>query len=287
MQKRNLLFTAVIFFLSANLLLTSKLLAQPWMEAPYLPQQSVQKKQMGQALNYSDIETAFNNYWLGKPITPGCGYKPFKRWLENNRFRLMPDGSLPTPAFLQSVYQPGAAFKNGSSNPTTLTANWTPLGPFRTPNPTTSTKNGFGVGRMNCIAIHPADTNIMFAASPGGGLWKTINGGQNWVPLGDNFANMGVSDIAIDPTNPNVMYLATGDCDGFDTWSYGVLKTIDGGLTWTNYATFFQNSFQKLYRIVKIHPIPVKSSWHVPGECINPQMQVLTGVSVQEGIFAM
>ena len=43
---------------------------------------------------------------------------------------------------------------------------------------------------------------------------------------------MGVSDILIDPTNTDIMYIATGDAHGSDTYSIGVLKSLDGGITW-------------------------------------------------------
>ena len=48
----------------------------------------------------------------------------------------------------------------------------------------------------------------------------------------DLLAAIGASDLAIDPTNVNIMYLASGDGDAGDTYSLGVLKSTDGGLTW-------------------------------------------------------
>ena len=56
---------------------------------------------------------------------------------------------------------------------------------------------------------------------------------QFWVPLTDNLASIGTSGLVINPADPNMMYLATGDGDGADTYSYGVLKSTDGGLTWS------------------------------------------------------
>jgi hypothetical protein len=59
-----------------------------------------------------------------------------------------------------------------------------------------------------------------------------FDGGNTWATNTDNLPVLGVSDIIIDPTNTDIMYLATGDADGGDTYSIGILKSIDGGLTW-------------------------------------------------------
>ena len=68
--------------------------------------------------------------------------------------------------------------------------------------------------------------------SPGGGLWQTTDGGLNWTTNTDNLPVLGVTDILIHPTNTNIMYIATGDAHGSDTYSVGVLKSSDGGITW-------------------------------------------------------
>ena len=58
------------------------------------------------------------------------------------------------------------------------------------------------------------------------------NGGNTWTTNTDQLTVIGCSDIAIDPSNPQIMYLATGDGDGADTYSIGVLKSTDGGNSW-------------------------------------------------------
>ena len=52
--------------------------------------------------------------------------------------------------------------------------------------------------------------------------------GQSWQTFTDELTNIGVSDLAIDPVHPDTMYLATGDRDAADTYSFGLLKSTDG-----------------------------------------------------------
>ena len=119
-----------------------------------------------------------------------------------------------------------------------------------------------GIGRLNCIAFHPTHANIFWVGSPAGGLWKTTDGGQTWSTNTDNLPVLGISDIAIDNSNPNIMYVATGDGDrsvslyngAGDTKSMGVLKSIDGGTTWNITGLNWTVTSQKLIRRLIIHP---------------------------------
>lgn len=89
-----------------------------------------------------------------------------------------------------------------------------------------------GVGRINVVAFHPTDSNTFIIGSAGGGMWRTTDGGINWMSLGDNFPVMGVSDVIYNPENPNTIYLATGDREANDTYTVGLLKSTNGGISW-------------------------------------------------------
>jgi hypothetical protein len=161
----------------------------------------------------------------------GKGFKAYKRWEKYWDQRVFPDGSFPPANLVQKnweLYQTEkslSALIPGSS--------WTSLGP-------NSSSGGYaGIGRINRLTFHPTNTNIIFACTAGGGLWKTSNGGSSWIALTDNLASIGTSGLVINPTDPNIMYLATGDGDGSDTYSYGVLKSIDGGITWNTTGLTF------------------------------------------------
>jgi hypothetical protein len=92
-------------------------------------------------------------------------------------------------------------------------------------------------GRMRAVVFHPTDPNVGWAGAVGGGVWKTTNGGSSWFAVGDKMTNLAVTTLAVDPTNPNVVYAGTGDRGYFHFDAVpgnGVHKSTDGGLTWTH-----------------------------------------------------
>lgn len=88
-------------------------------------------------------------------------------------------------------------------------------------------------GRLNGVAWHPTNANILYIAGAQSGVWKTTDGGTTWSCLSDTWTNLRTSCITIDPVNPNTVYVGTGDWDGGLGSGYGIRKTTDGGATWT------------------------------------------------------
>jgi len=88
-------------------------------------------------------------------------------------------------------------------------------------------------GRVNAIAVSPSDPNTIYVAGSGGGVWKSTDYGVNWSPKGDGFPLLGTSSIAIHPTQNNIVLVGTGDYDGFDTAGIGIMRSTDGGETFT------------------------------------------------------
>ncbi len=96
-------------------------------------------------------------------------------------------------------------------------------------------------GRVNAVAFttpvkgQPDTTaNTIYAGSAGGGVWKSANGGATWTPLSDGWPSLAVSSIAVDPTNPNKVYVGTGDFQGYGVYPFGMMRSTNGGATWTN-----------------------------------------------------
>ena len=98
-----------------------------------------------------------------------------------------------------------------------------------------------GMGRINCMTVHPTNPQIIYVGTPTGGLWRTMDGGTTWTELTRAMQVPGVSGICIDPTNTQVIYILTGSASSVECQSLGVFKTTDGGINW--YATGFSVDF--------------------------------------------
>ncbi len=183
--------------------------------------------------DFATIQNTMNQYFSGKSTGKGSGFKQWKRWEYLAERRLTPDGKVANWAArnfeeYQNYLQTHPEADNGE--PTDVpNGHWTSLGPSDF-----TWGNGWngGVGRINCITFHPTVANTFWVGAPAGGLWKTTNGGTSWTPLTDGMPSIGVSGIAVDYTNTNILYILSGDGDGGDSYSIGVLKSTDGGDTW-------------------------------------------------------
>jgi uncharacterized protein (TIGR03437 family) len=129
---------------------------------------------------------------------------------------------------------------NGESAAPEQLAVWAALGPSPIDEGQTFTNFGTPVsGRVTAIALHPGyngTTNqTVYVGAAQGGVWRSIDNGTNWTPLTDNQPSLAIGAIAIDPTNPNVIYVGTGEGNrsGDTYYGQGLLKTTDGGNTWT------------------------------------------------------
>ncbi|HRD76278.1 MAG TPA: hypothetical protein PK264_10100, partial [Hyphomicrobiaceae bacterium] len=77
-------------------------------------------------------------------------------------------------------------------------------------------------GRTRAIVINPQDPNVMYAAGVSGGVWKSINAGQSWAPLADFMASINVTTLALDRSNPNIIYAGTGEFWGRSEFGPGL-----------------------------------------------------------------
>lgn len=148
---------------------------------------------------------------------------------------------LPT-ARRQPAIAPGAATQLS-------TTPWTLIGPQPTLPLSNDQFTGYPTvaGRVTALAFDPRDTTdkTIYLGSAEGGLWVTTNGAQTWTPLTDFEPSLAVGSVALDPsTNPTTIYIGTGE-ENFNNDAYygaGVLKSTDGGKTWTQDLTFSQAS---------------------------------------------
>lgn len=108
-----------------------------------------------------------------------------------------------------------------------------------------------GIGRVTCFAFHPTDANTFYVGTLSGGVWKTTNGGASYSAFSDEIASLGVASIVVNQSNPNEIYVLTGDGDsdngpawfipafGYIRWSAGLFKSTDGGNTWNETGLSF------------------------------------------------
>jgi photosystem II stability/assembly factor-like uncharacterized protein len=101
---------------------------------------------------------------------------------------------------------------------------WRSIGPHR-------------AGRVSAVAGHPTEKATFYFGGVGGGVWKTTDGGAHWYNISDGQLNTSaVGAIAVSESDPNVIYIGTGETNIRSNVSHGdgVYKSTDGGRTWTN-----------------------------------------------------
>ena len=93
--------------------------------------------------------------------------------------------------------------------------NWFPIGPADYANSQTQGDSRVHAsGRASVITVNPANPNDVWLGTAGGGVWHSINGGVNWLPMSDNEASLAIGSIALDGCSVNVctvIYAGTGE----------------------------------------------------------------------------
>ena len=240
------------YFLWVLMFFTSLSFSQAWLKN--LPQNKPKEK-----LTFFDYRNAFNEYWAPYNVDKGyymdngvqkkaVGWKQFKRWEYDMERQVNPsNGEFPLKT-AQLVYD--EYLKTNQPLQAATFSNWVNLG-------TSSSTGGYaGVGRVNCIAFHPSDVNTYWVGVAAGGLWVTTNNGSTWTCLTDNNNVLAVSDIVIpsDFSVSNTIYIATGDKDHWDNRSIGILKSTNGGSTWTSTGISFALSDNKMVNRLLLDP---------------------------------
>jgi len=100
---------------------------------------------------------------------------------------------------------------------------WRMIGPFRG-------------GRCNGVTGVPGQPETFYFGSVGGGVWKTEDAGRTWNPVFDHEPVASIGAIAIAPSDPNIVYVGTGEADMRSQISFGngMYKSTDAGKTWTH-----------------------------------------------------
>jgi len=159
--------------------------------------------------------------------------------------RSYPSGRIPTSKFSE-------AFNQNKEMKATKSVNndeeWQSLGPENI------------AGRILCLAFHPTNEDVIYAGSASSGLWKTTTQGVGryaWEYVPTGFPVLGVAALAIDQNNPDIIYMGTGETYGVGfgepvtisrlirgTYGIGILKSEDGGDTWSKILEFDPNEIK-------------------------------------------
>jgi photosystem II stability/assembly factor-like uncharacterized protein len=107
-------------------------------------------------------------------------------------------------------------------------------------------------GRVTSLAIPRPYRKTIYAGSAGGGVWKTVNGGTTWQPVGDSLGVGSVGDLAVAPSDTTIVWVGTGEKNSLrsQSWGNGVHRSTDGGRTWRHMGL---RDTRSIGRVV-IHP---------------------------------
>jgi len=124
-------------------------------------------------------------------------------------------------------------------------------------------------GRMISIAINPSNPNTIYTGSAGGGLWRSFTGGlgADWHSTATGFPVLGVNAISIDPSDTNIIHIGTGEVYRYGgsiggmvvratrgSYGMGILKTTDGGTTWSKTLDWSYNQ-ERGVQAIRINPL--------------------------------
>ncbi|HPI20285.1 MAG TPA: glycosyl hydrolase, partial [Candidatus Kapabacteria bacterium] len=89
-------------------------------------------------------------------------------------------------------------------------------------------------GRIGDIAVNHLDKSTFYVAVASGGVWKTTNNGTSFTPIFDSQSSYSIGCVALDPNNPYIVWIGTGENNSQRSVAYGdgVYKSIDGGKSW-------------------------------------------------------
>jgi photosystem II stability/assembly factor-like uncharacterized protein len=126
------------------------------------------------------------------------------------------------------------------------------------------------MGRMTDLDVHPQQRSTWYIGTAGGGVWKTSNAGTTWQNVFARLGSVSIGDVAIAPSNPDVVWVGTGEENARNSvqWGDGVYKSLDGGASWTHMG--LRETFQIGH--IAIHPtnpdiVYVAALGQLWGEC--------------------
>jgi photosystem II stability/assembly factor-like uncharacterized protein len=171
--------------------------------------------------NVFEIEKAYMAYYKSNNFVKTLHTQNYKHLMKNvNQNHLYDENGFIFVKDNQEIENSLLRFPNSTLS--TQSANWTPIGPFET------FENGGLITASRQVNVYTlaqsiSNPSIMLCGTETGAVFKSIDKGENWTPIGDSNFNDGISSVEIDPTNANIMFVG----------SYNrIFRSIDGGISW-------------------------------------------------------
>lgn len=219
-------------------------------------------KDLPPGATFFQVKEAFYKYYQSGQVVPREKENPmdeerarFARWEHYYKYRLDETGH---PVNGGQILDEWANVDSKKSKQKVASpATWEFVGPAVLPS------NGGGAGRINTMEFEPGNPSKIWVGSAGGGVWVTTTGGNSWTDKTPELPVLSIADIAIHPTMPDTVFIATGDNYGYSssygdfwggTYSGGIFKTYNGGSTWdTAGLNSIQSNKRTIYKLL-IHP---------------------------------
>jgi len=170
------------------------------------------------------------------------GWKPYNRakWLRERRDT---DCLITAGEARWRVWEEKTRRSAGRSK--TVSAAWFAIGPANMS------------GRILDIEFDPSNTDIVYVGSASGGLWKTTDGGDNWITTTDELPTIAIGAICVLPTNPNIVLIGTGEgtSAGAGDDGVGILKSTDGGVTWNTTSLSYPLTAGHGFHVMEVNPL--------------------------------
>jgi len=131
-------------------------------------------------------------------------------------------------------------------------------------------------GRIADLAVVESDPSTFYVGTASGGVWKTINAGTTFEPIFDDQPTSSIGDITVAPSNPNVIWVGTGEPQNRQSspWGMGVFRSTDAGLTWKHLGLENTHHISR----IQVHP-------RNPDVAYVAAVGHLWGANAERGVF--
>ena len=173
-----------------------------------------------------------------------AGAKPYEQFFLQRGY---PEETFPLSGYLQAMEASRRQSLLRANPPAGLSDSWDSVTP-----------QNFS-GRVNTVAVHPQNESVIYAGLASGGAFKTTDGGQHWMPIFDQQAYLSIGQITLDPSNPETVYVGTGDPNvtGYPFIGDGLYKSTNGGASWS----YIGLKETRIISSIVVHPTKPNTIW--------------------------